>query len=208
MRRLGTFTATAVLGLVLFAVTPATVYACISDHPTFTEAVRGARAIARVTIVEGFDPWFEDASRSETYRVERVLKGSLPALVTVAPAVTSLCNDSVSYFGGDEGRTIIVAFDLSYYDHVIHPMWAEDVDGVEGVFGSAGMPPGVSTLAGLEAAILDALGTPNTSMELAERPQDSSALVLILAVGLAALAASLRRFGESAPIHLGERRRC
>jgi hypothetical protein len=147
-----------------FLAAPGPAFACISDHPTFSEAVGGASAIARVTIVEGFDAVGGDLTHSETYRVERVLKGSLPELVTIAPAWTSLCQDSVSYFAGaeaSEGRTILIALHLSFEDQIIHPMWAE-IDGV-GLFGTAGIPDGVTSLAALERAILQQVALPDTS---------------------------------------------
>ena len=168
------------------AFAPADVRACSSDHPTFEEAVRGARAIARVTIVDGFDNFLDDPTTSETYRVEKVLKGSLPGVVTVAPAWTSLCHDSVGWYAGDlesDGRTIIVALDLRYYDQVIHPMWIADK--IEGVRGSADVPVGARTLAGLEAAILAQLGVPETSTE---EPASTDGygvlLILVAAVGV------------------------
>ena len=150
------------LAAILVCATPSPVSACTSSQPSFAEAVRGAGAIARVTVVEGWDGYQDDPTHSETYRVDRVLKGSLPELVTVAPAWTTLCHDSVvGYFGGDEGAVIIVAFDVPYYDQTIHPMWA--FDRKQGVSGSAGVPSGVSTLAGLEAAIRSELGMPDTA---------------------------------------------
>jgi hypothetical protein len=172
-----------------FLAAPGPTFACVSDHPTFSEAVGGASAIARVTIVEGFDAVSGDPTHSETYRVERVLKGSLPELVTIAPAWTSLCQDSVGYFAGaeaSEGRTILIALNLSFGDQVIHPMWAE-LDGV-GLFGTAGIPDGVTTLAALERAILRQVALPETSTA------DSKTVSLLpwaLVAGLALLGASV-----------------
>jgi len=147
-----------------FLAAPGPTFACVSDHPTFSEAVGGASAIARVTIVESFDAVGGDPTHSETYRVERVLKGSLPELVTIAPAWTSLCQDSVSYFAGaeaSEGQTIIIALHLSFEGQIIHPMWVE-IDGV-GLFGTAGIPDGVTSLAALERAILRQVALPETT---------------------------------------------
>ena len=163
-RRTRAIAAGAVLVLALLSASPSTALACTSEQPTFVEAVRGARAIARVTILEGFDSITVDPTSSETYRVERVLKGVLPERLTVAPAWTSLCRDPVSLFAGAEpaeGTTVIVAFDLRYHDQVIHPVWAADPGG--GVWGSAEVPAGVASLAALEAAILAELGPPDTS---------------------------------------------
>lgn len=174
---------------------PSDVQACSSDHPTFSEVVRGARTIARVTIVDGFDAYMADPTHSETYRVERVLKGSLPEIVTVAPAWTSLCHDSVGYYAGDagvesDGKTIIVALELRYYDQLIHPMWVAGGD--QGLYGSAGLPVGATTLAGLEAAILAELGVPETSTEESiPTVRITSLLLLVTAV---AFLAAYRRF--------------
>ncbi len=162
MRRIAALAGVGALAAILVCATPAPVSACTSSQPSFAEAVRGARAIARVTVVEGWDGYQDDPTHSETYRVNRVLKGSLPELVTVAPAWTTLCHDSVvGYFGGAEGAVIIIAFDVPYYDQTIHPMWA--FDRKQGVLGSAGVPSGVSTLADLEAAIRSKLGMPDTA---------------------------------------------
>ena len=182
-----------VLAAILVCATPSAVSACVSSQPSFAEAVRGARAIARVTVVEGWDGYQDDPTHSETYRVERVLKGSLPKVVTVAPAWTTLCHDSVGYLAGTEGAVIIVAFDVPYVDQTIHPMWA--FDSKHGVSGSAGVPAGVSTLTDLEAAIRSELRMPDT-------PTDSStssgAVPLLPAVvaALGGLAVGLRRSGR------------
>lgn len=191
MRRLITFVAS-ILAVGILASSPPTVSACSSDHPTFGEAVRGARAIARVTTIEGFDPFTDDPTMSETFRVERVLKGSLPDVVTVAPAWTALCHDTVGYYVGREDATIIVAFDVRYYDDTIHPMWG--VDDASRIYGSAGIPPGVTTLAELEQAIVAAVGPPNTSTE--PSTGDDSTPLLVLVAALTVLAASFR-FGTA-----------
>ena len=195
MRRLATLVSTAGLAVVLLGATPVAVSACTSEHPTFVEAVRGARAIARVTIVEGFDTNLDDPTHSETYHVDRVLKGSLPEMVTLAPAWTSLCHDSVGYYAGADGATIIVALDL-YYEQTIHPMWM--VDATQSLSGSAGVPPGVTTLEGLEAAIRAELGMPDTSTDDAEQESASPVVVVVLVTALAAFGAAVRVF--SGPI--------
>lgn len=180
------------------AMTPTGVSACISEQPTFGEAVHGARAIARVTIVDGFDDLADDPSISETYRVDRVLKGSLPGVVTIAPAWTSLCHDSIGYYAGDEdsdGKTVVVAFDLRYFDQVIHPMWVAIEDEM---WGSAGVPAGITTLAELETAIRAELGMPETSTQATQEPRSAVDLrPLLLFVATIALMLGL----------LGRRRR-
>jgi hypothetical protein len=165
----------------------------VSSQPSFAEAVRGARAIARVTVVEGWDGYQDDPTHSETYRVERVLKGSLPKLVTVAPAWTSLCHDSVGYFARAEGAVIIVAFEVPYYDESIHPMWA--FDSTQGVSGSAGVPPGASTLTDLEAAIQSELGMPDTATD-SSTSRGAVPLLPVVVAGLGGLALALRRPGR------------
>jgi hypothetical protein len=172
-----------------FLAAPGPAFACISDLPTFSEAVGGASAIARVTIVEGFDAVGGDPTNSETYRVERVLKGSLPELVTIAPAWTSLCQDSVGYFAGaeaSEGKTILIALHLSFEGQTIHPMWVE-IDGV-GLFGTAGIPDGVTTLASLERAILRQVAFPDTSTA---DPKTKTPFPWALVAGLTGLGAFL-----------------
>lgn len=189
------------LAAVLVCATPSPVSACTSSQPSFAEAVRGARAIARVTIVEGWDGYQDDPTHSETYRVDRVLKGSLPKSVTVAPAWTTLCHDSVGYFAGAEGAVIIVAFDVPYYDETIHPVWTFDSN--QGLSGSAGVPSGVWTLTDLEAAIRSELGMPDTATAESATDHSSPLLPYVLAAaGGLVLAARrlLRRGARSAAI--------
>lgn len=199
MRRRGAALALLLIALGLVAAAPSAVSACSSDHPTFLEAVRGARAIARVTILEGFDIYTDDPTTSETYRVDRLLKGTLPGLVTVAPAWTSLCHDSVGYYAGDEasdGKTVLVAIDMPYYDQTIHPMWM--IDETQGVVGSAGVPAGVTTLEALEAAILAEVGVPATSTDEGEAT-GAAPLVALFAVALVAIVGIVLRFLRRRP---------
>ena len=197
MRHLLTRALAGVVALGWLASAPSAALACISDSPTFAQAVNGASAIARVTVVEGFDPYTEDPSRSETYRVDRVLKGNLPHIVTVAPAWTSLCHDSIGYYAGREGTTIVVAFGLASYGEVINPMWGASRR--DGVWGSAGVPRGVATLADLEGAILAKLGLPDTATgetgEVGEgsEPQILPLTLLLSTTGVAAFAVALWR---------------
>lgn len=182
----------AAAALMWLAVTPSAARACVSDTPTFAEAVNGARAIARVTVVEGFDTYIDDPSHSETYRVDRILKGDLPRRVTVAPAWTSLCHDSIGAFTR-EGMTIVVAFGLRSYSQDINPIWS--ASGGEGVWGTAGVPRGVATMADLEHAILAKLGLPDTSTI---EPREAQGLPLALAftAGLVGFGVTLRRSGD------------
>lgn len=175
------------------AISPSAALACVSDTPTFAQAVNGARAIARVTVVEGFDAYLDDPSRSETYRVDRVLKGDLPDMVTVAPAWTSMCHDSIGYYAGAEGTTIVVAFGLHTYGQVINPMWGASRR--DGVWGTAGVPRNAATLADLEHAILAKLALPDTSTGDGSEAQSLPLTILALATGVPAFAATLRRTG-------------
>lgn len=188
MRPRGAAPAAFVLALGLLVAAPSAVSACISEHPTFLEAVRGARAIARVTTIEGVDTYTADPTANETYRVERVLKGRLPGLVTLAPAWTSLCHDSVGFYAeGSDGRTIVIAIDMPYYDQTIHPMWT--TYDTQGVSGSAAVPPGVTTLKELEAAILAELDLPDTSTDETQS-RDAYPLAFILAAAIVAFVAT------------------
>ncbi len=194
MRGIAALASAGTLAAILVCATPSPVSACTSSQPSFAEAVRGARAIARVTVVEGWDGYQDDPTHSETYRVDRVLKGSLPKPVTVAPAWTTLCHDSVGYFAGAEGAVIIVAFDVPYYDQTIHPMWTFDTK--QGLSGSAGVPSGVSTLTDLEAAIRSELGMPDTATAESTTTDTSPLLPYVLAAA-GGLVLAARRLADS-----------
>jgi hypothetical protein len=196
MRRIATVAGASVLAAMLVSATPSSVSACTSSQPSFAEAVGGARAIAVVTVVEGWDGYQDDPTHSETYRVERVLKGSLPKLVTVAPAWTTLCHDSVGYYSGVEGAVIIVAVDVPYYDQTIHPMWA--FDSKQGVSGSAGVPSDLSTLMDLEAAIRAELRMPDTATAEESTIDNSSPLLLYVLSAAGGLVLTARRRARSA----------
>lgn len=197
MRRHGASLATLALGLGLLAATPSAVNACSSPHPTFVDAVRGARAIARVSIVEGSDSSMADPTSSQTYRVERLLKGALPGLVTLDPDWTSLCRDRVGgYVEGSVGKTAVLAIEVRYYDQTIHPVWMIDVS--QGLWGTPGVPPHVTTMDALEAAILAELGLPDTSTNEAA-PRGAPPLAFILAAALVAFVAMVRKRGGRLP---------
>lgn len=196
MRGIAGLASAGTLAAILVCATPSPVSACTSSQPSFAEAVRGARAIARVTVVEGWDGYQDDPTHSETYRVDRVLKGSLPQSITVAPAWTTLCHDPVSYFAGDEGAVIIVALDVPYYAETIHPMWTFDSE--QGLSGSAGVPSGVSTLTDLEAAIRSELGMPDTATAEESTIDNSSPLLLYVLSAAGGLVLTARRRARSA----------
>ncbi len=203
MRCRGVALAALALSVGLLAGTPGAVSACVGEQPTFAEAVRGAAAIARVTIVEGWDGYPAETN-SETFRVERLLKGTLPEEVTRSPAWSSLCHDSVGHFAGSEesdGKVIVVAFDMPYADQTLHPMWISDDH--RGVRGSAGVPPGMTTLAELEAAIVAELALPPTSTQEAV-PASGAPLLHVVVAAIVAFAVgfgliSPRTGGRSRP---------
>lgn len=139
--------------------------------PTFDYVVNNASAIARVTVLEG-----RDRDLSETFRIDRVLKGRLPTTVVLEPARSSLCGDTVSFYvgAGEEnvGESAILALDVQFFDQVIHPVWGV-IEGRLG--GSAGLPDGVSTLPELERAIAAAVTSlPATDVDsIAEEDAES-----------------------------------
>jgi hypothetical protein len=136
--------------------------ACISESPTFAEAVARADVIARVTIVDGTDDRPDDV---EAFRVDRLLKGDPGSRISLADPVNGLCRDRIgASTGGPDGgvgMTIILATDVEYFGEVIHPYWIETAQ--EGRAGTAGWPPAAADLAELEAAILIAVGALDTS---------------------------------------------
>ena len=136
--------------------------ACISESPSFVQAVARADVIARVTIVDGTD--YGGTSDIEVFRVERVLKGTPGTRIELANPITGLCHDRIGASTGGPGegvgQSIILATNVEFFDQVIHPFWIQ-VDG--GISGTASIPPGVDDLAQLEAAILRAAKMPDTS---------------------------------------------
>jgi hypothetical protein len=170
--------------------------ACISDTPSFAEAVAGADAIARVTIVDGTD--YEQPGDIEVFRVDRVLKGDPGPSIELVEPVTYLCGDRVGYLTGGAdggvGESIILATNVQFFDEVIHPFWIV-VDG--GLSGSAGWPAAATDLADVEAAILNALGPPDTSTapEGVRRtnPGSPTLPVVMMAASMVLAAVMLRR---------------
>ena len=174
--------------LVASVLAPGVVHACSSDQPTFAEAVDGASAIARV-IVADVPAYGEDRdSRAETYRVVRMLKGSLPASVVLAEPFTNLCHDTIGGLVAPEGSEAIVAFDVAYFGQVIHPAWvAVDAPYNPSVGGSAFAPDEAKSLDDLEALIEARL--PDTALASPSAIQPSELLgaaLIAAAIGLAA----------------------
>lgn len=183
------------VAIVAILLNPDPAVACISEMPTFDYVVNNASAIARVTVLEG-----RDRDLSETFRIDRVLKGRLPATVVLEPARSSLCGDTVSFYvgAGEEnvGESAILALDVQFFDQVIHPVWG----GVEGrLGGSAGLPDGVSALPELERAIAAAItALPATDVDDPVDREDSGwhaslAMMAIVTLGLLSAIFSFRR---------------
>jgi hypothetical protein len=160
------------------------VRACTGPLVTFQEAVGGAEAIAVVTVVEGSVPWFENPDHEEVFRVDRVLRGVLPPLVSLVRPKANACGDSLAGTIGEDGATAIVAFGVRIGGDVIHPVWTEDPAG--GMGGTAEAPAGVGTLAELELALG---GGPAASTEPGTTgvPADVVAAVALVLVALAGL---------------------
>ncbi len=143
---------TAQLGLILVLALsllagPTPALACTSGAPSFVEAVSGAQGVARVRVIRAAN----QQGRGATYRVERLLRGSLPDTVALAQDHSSLCGRVASWEAGGVGSTAVIAFRVPYYRQLIHPVW---LDTPEGLSGPAGVPEGVETLAELEQAII------------------------------------------------------
>lgn len=172
--------------MVAYFLSPGPGRACSGEIPTFDYVVNTASAIARVTVLEG-----RDEDRSETFRVDKVLKGRLPDMVVLEPARSHICGDTVSFFLGAEGANVgqsaILAIDVRFYDQVIHPVWFVIKNRLGG---SADLPVGVSTLLELEratAAAVSALPATDVGDAAGRRdsgPSMSTALVATVALGL------------------------
>jgi hypothetical protein len=182
-----------VLALVAFLLAtlanPIGALACSADSPTFDYAVQDASAIARVTILDG-----RDRNLIERFRIDRVLKGELPAEVALERPNSHLCGDTISFFAGAEGgrvgQSAIVAFNVTFSGQIIHPVWA---DLNNRLAGSASLPDGVSTLLELERVIAAAVAqlpqteadsTPDASQSPPWIVAPLLALVLVLILGL------------------------
>lgn len=72
---------------------PGAVLGCISDQPTFAEAIDGADAVARVELIDVLN--YRDTNPVEEYRVIRVLKGALLETVALAEPRISICGDTI-----------------------------------------------------------------------------------------------------------------
>lgn len=182
MRRLRGLVGILSASVLLVGASAGEIRACTGPLMTFQDAVAGAEAIARVTVVEGAVPWFENPDHEEVFRVDRVLRGILPPLVSLVRPKANACGDSLAGTIGEEGATAMVAFGVRMSGDVIHPVWTEDPAG--GMGGTAEAPAGVRTLADLELALG---GSPAAPAEpgATDVPADVAAAVALVLVALA-----------------------
>lgn len=138
-----------VAGLVVGFGAPRPVVACSSEHPTFEQAMSGAQAVAWVEVELAADG--EVLPGVPPLRIVEALAGD-PAQFLAGDPRTGLCGDTIHGLFGD-GARVIVAFGVPFFDQVIHPAWGRGDDGA--LFGTAGVPFGVSTIEGIEAAVRD-----------------------------------------------------
>jgi hypothetical protein len=139
---------------------PATA-ACSSDQPTFQEAIGGAVAIAVVRISE--PELYDEMEPTQSFTVVTVIKGSLPETLTLPRPRTGLCGDTIGFWAkGMRRNTVLVAFGVPFYQTTINPVWGEPRRGYPSLFGTAGTPPGVTSLEELIAAVRDQI--PDTSL--------------------------------------------
>ena len=176
-RAIGALAGAAIFALVL----PAPAHGCSSDYPSFREAVLGAEAIALVEVVD--TPGDPMNQAPQTLRVLEVVKGSLPSAVVVDPPRTDLCGDTIGYWAEQlRTPTLLVAFNVSFYDATINPIWGERRR-ASSIFGTASVPAGATTLEDVVAAARQLL--PDTAMH---QPANRKLAVLgAVLLGLAAL---------------------
>jgi hypothetical protein len=165
---------------------PSPARGCSSDYPTFREAVVGAEAIALVEVVD--TPGDPMNQAPQTLKVIEVVKGSLPSTVVVDPPRTDLCGDTIGFWAEQlRPPTLLVAFNVSFYDQAINPIWGERRRG-SSIFGTASVPAGATTLEEVMAAARRLV--PDTAMH---RPGDRADLALLGAALLALAALGGRR---------------
>lgn len=145
--------AAVVLGIVA---RPSSVVACTSEQPTFDQAMAGAQAVAWVDVVNAAEGGVAGGPR---LRVTEIVAGD-PAPFLAADPRTGLCGDTIHSLFGD-GAHVLLAFGVPFFDQVIAPAWRRDETG--GVSGTAGVPFGVTTIEGLEAAVRDRFPAPEAN---------------------------------------------
>mgnify|MGYP001438241337 CR=1 FL=1 len=182
MRRLRGLVGILSASVLLVGASAGEIRACTGPLMTFQDAVAGAEAIARVAVVEGAVPWFENPDHEEVFRVDRVLRGVLPPLVSLVRPKANACGDSLAGTIGEEGATAMVAFGVRMSGDVIHPVWTEDPAG--GMGGTAEAPAGVRTLADLELALGGGPAAP-AEPGATDVPADVAAAVALVLVALA-----------------------
>ncbi len=189
MRRRGGLLGILTAAIVLTGMSAGEARACTGSLLPFAKALAGAEAIAVVTVVEGAAP-IEDLDREEVFRVDRVLRGALPPVVSLVRPKAHACGDSLAGTIGDVGASAIVAFGVEAFGGVIHPVWTEDPAG--GLGGTAEAPSGVTTLAQLELVVAGDRAVP---MAEATGPMVGTAAAIVVAAlaGFLALAWRMRR---------------
>jgi hypothetical protein len=170
------------IGCLIVAAAPA--LACSAPAPSFEQAVLRSEAVARVTVLDAA----EGGAGPETYRVDRILKGVLPPIVTLDDSVAGFCSGPIGGVAG-EGTVVIVAFRMPFDNAMVDPIW---FDTAEGLASTAQTPEELRTLADVEERIRGlvpaAPGGPSPMVDL-------SGLVpvaLLLAAGLIGVLAILR----------------
>lgn len=170
-------------GLSLALVQPLTAVGCISDQPTFEEAILGAGSVALVEVVD--TPTDDSMSGLQTLRVLQVLKGSLPGTLLLDNPRTGLCGDTIGFWAEQtKSSSLLVAFGVRFYQATINPVWGEPAVG-DSVFGTAGVPAGATTLDDVVTAARELL--PDTAM----RSPASAPDLRLVGVALLAVAAVL-----------------
>lgn len=170
--------------------------ACSSDHPTFEHAVGAATSIARVLVVDQWEPGEEDGS--STYRVLDTLQGPVAGTVHLEDPRETLCGDEFSAHIGEEA---IVAFGVPFAGESLTVGWFMSTEtaavlwGLRPVIGSTPVPEAVTNLDDLADAIRALV--PDTALT-APRPTWPSMLGWILLAVAIALGLSAARGSPAA----------
>lgn len=167
---------------------------CSGPVPTFTEAVAGADAIARVIVTDVTE--YGEPAAGETFQVVRVLKGALPSSIQLDDPRSHGCGDTIGYYVGEDGEAI-VAFAVPFHGSVVHPFWMETDDPVQPIYAMVWeTPEDARTLDDVERLILATL--PDTAAP-SPSPADAGlnpalmAGLLLLGTGMRVASLRLRR---------------
>ena len=191
MRRIGVQSvAAAWLASVSVMAVAAPALGCSGPVPTFTEAVAGADAIARVIVTDVTE--YGEPAAGETFQVVRVLKGALPSSIQLDDPRSHGCGDTIGYYVG-EGGEAIVAFAVPFHGSVVHPFWMETGHPVEPIYAMVWeTPEEVRTLDDVERLILAALPDTATPVDASMNPALLGGLML-LGSAMGVVARRLRR---------------